>query len=70
MQNEIKAAKEERASGLEEVEKFKRSYAKYVISDMERIRDSVEHPYVATKKDVRRHRRMMFFNKLKRVLGI
>ena len=70
MKNEIKAAEEERISGLEEVENFKRAYAKYMLSEIDAIKYGVEHPYVPTKKDARRHRIGVFFNKLKKVLGL
>lgn len=68
--NEIKASEEERLASLNEVEKFKKSYAKYMITDKDKIKDYIEHPYVPTKKDIRKKKRHEFFNKLKKAIGL
>lgn len=70
IKNKMKAVDEEREASMRQVEKYKSDFAKYIISEQEKIRHDVEHPYVVTKKDIRKKKRETFFNKLKKALGI
>lgn len=70
VKREIKAAEEERKTIGTDLEKFKNSYARYIIEDKEKIKDFITHPYVPTKKDIRKKKREAFFNKLKKALGL
>lgn len=70
VKNEYKAAEEERKIIAEDLEKSKRSFAEYIIRDKAKIEEMVAHPYVVTKKDVRKRKRQDFLNKLKKVFGL
>lgn len=70
VKKELKISEEERQLVLNEVEKFKKNYAKYMVGDVDKIREHIEHPYVPTKKDFRKKKVEVFFNKLKKALGL
>ena len=53
VRNEMKAVEGEREAILYDIEKFKKSYAKYIITDQDKIKECVAHPYVVTKKGKR-----------------
>lgn len=65
-----KALEEDRKAIGEDIEKFKNTYAKYIISDGDKIKESIAHPYVVTKKDVRKKKIQNFFNKIKKAIGL
>jgi hypothetical protein len=68
MQKEIKATEEERLAGLDEVEKFKNNFAKKMTKSREEMLAKLNH--VPTKKEIRKYKRTLFFNKIKRALGL
>lgn len=70
LSNEIKAAEEEKTVIADELEKFKNTYAKYVIDDKDKIKDSVSNPYVPTKKEIMHQKRSNFLNKVKKAIGL
>ena len=70
MKREIESAAEERKVIFEDLDKEKVSYAKYLLSQRENIKDYFEHPYVVTKKDIRRKKMENLMNKLKKVFGL
>ena len=70
VKNELKTAKEERRIQMMEVEKFKDGFAKSLLENRDKILEDVRHPYMPSKKDIRREKRNRFFNKLKKVLGL
>ena len=61
---------EERTAGLHEIEKFKESYARYMIADKEKITNYIAHPHVITKKEIRKWKIRDFFNKVKKAIGL
>jgi len=67
---EITAANEERKQIEKDLDKSKDGFAKYIIADQENIRNYLAHPYVPTKKDVRKKKRLEFINKFKKALGL
>ena len=70
VRNEMKSVEGEREAILNDIEKFKKSYAKYIITDQDKIRENIVHPYVVTKKDVRKKKVSNFFNKIKKAIGL
>ena len=70
LKKEIESAMEERKTILEDLDKEKESYAKYLISQKENIKNYLDHPYVVTKKDIRKKKMENFKNKLKKVFGL
>jgi hypothetical protein len=70
VRNGMKSVESEREAILHDVEKFKKSYAEYIVADREKIRESIEHPYVVTKKDVRKKKFRNFFDKIKKAIGL
>lgn len=70
VKSELKAAEEEREAILNEMEKFKKSYARYIIDGQDKIKEQIAHPYVVTKKDMRKKKAEMFFNKVKKAIGL
>jgi hypothetical protein len=70
LKKEIESAMEERKTILEDLDKEKESYAKYLISQKENIKNYFDHPYVVTKKDIRKKKMENFKNKLKKVFGL
>lgn len=70
VRKEIEAAEAEKRTIGEEMARSIDNFAKYIISDQDNIRYLVAHPYVPTKKDIRKKKREEFRNKLKKVLGI
>ena len=70
VKNEFKAVETEREAILNDMEKFKKSYAKYIITDQDRIKEYIVHPYVVTKKDIRKKKLQNFFNKIKKAIGL
>ena len=70
VKNEFKAVETEREAILNDMEKFKKSYAKYIITDQDKIKNSIAHPYVVTKKDIRKKKFQNFFDKFKKAIGL
>ena len=70
IKNELRATEELRLAELNDVEKFQKSYAKYIIADQDNIRNNIVHPYVVTKKDIRKKKFQNFLNKLKKAFGL
>lgn len=70
VKNEFKAVETEREAILNDMEKFKKSYAKYIITDQDKIRESITHPHVVTKKDIRKKKLQNFFDKFKKAIGL
>ena len=70
LKKEIESAMEERKTILDDLDKEKESYAKYLISQKENIKNYFDHPYVVTKKDIRKKKMENFKNKLKKVFGL
>lgn len=70
VKNEFKAVETEREAILDDMEKFKKSYARYIVADKDKIKDYVLHPHVITKKDVRKKKVENFFNKIKKAIGL
>jgi hypothetical protein len=70
LKKEIESAMEERKTILEDLDKEKESYAKYLIAQKENIKNYFDHPYVVTKKDIRKKKMENFKNKLKKVFGL
>ena len=70
VKNELKVVETEREAILDDMEKFKKSYAKYIITDQDKIKEYIVHPYVVTKKDIRKKKLQNFFNKIKKAIGL
>ncbi len=70
VKREIRAAEEERNTIDTDLEKTKEIYAKYIITDQEKIKDYIAHPYVVSKRDIRKKKLEMFFNKLRKAMGL
>ena len=69
IKNKMKAVDEGRQASMRQLERDKQNFARYIISEQDKIMHDIEHPYVITKKDVRKKKRETFFNKLKKALG-
>ena len=70
IKEKMKMVEAERDAGNIELEKLKDAYAKYIIEDVDKIKNDISHPYVVTKKDVRMKRMKDFFNKFKKAIGL
>ena len=70
MKSEIESAKEEQKLILEDLDREKETFAKYITSQKDNMKNYLSHPYVVTKKDIRRKRMENFMNKLKKVFGL
>lgn len=66
----IEAAKNEKETITLELNKYKTDFSQSLLDHKEDIIESINHPYVPTKKDKRKYRWMQFKNNLKRALGI
>lgn len=70
MKSEIESAKEEQKIILDDLDREKEAFARYIVSQRDSMKDYLDHPYVVTKRDVRRKRMENFKNKLKKVFGL
>ena len=70
VRKEIEAAEAENVTMGEEMVRSIDNFAKYIMNEQDSIRYQIAHPYVPTKKDIRRKKRGEFVNKLKKVLGL
>ncbi len=70
VRDELKACEEDRKMIADDLEVFKDRYAKYIVSCEDAIKESVLHPYVPEKRDIRKKKMGEFMNKLKKVLGL
>ena len=68
LEKEMKATEEQRLAGLGEVEKFKKDFARKMSVSRDEMLAKLNH--VPTKKEVRKYKREVFFNKIKRALGL
>lgn len=65
----IQAAKDEREHLLNDVEKFKDSYARELLSHQDEMLEYLDNPEIA-KEEKKKYKRRLFFTRLKKALGI